>query len=165
MGPVDRIICAGDCIDQSRFCSHTLGLLRELDADVILGNHDLDFLRSEGARELSTDGALREWLADRPRELRFEIQGLRVRIVHATGWSPDFPYVTPVHPHFARFEDESVDVLVYGHTHVPVIQKVGCTLVVNPGSVGEGRPGPEGFVRSCAVLDVTHCEARIIDID
>ncbi|MFC6438221.1 metallophosphoesterase family protein [Novosphingobium resinovorum] len=57
------------------------------------------------------------------------------------------------------------DVLIYGHTHVPVVRRLGGTLVINPGSVGEGRPEPRGFVRSCAVLDTATGEARIIDLD
>ncbi|MFD2138397.1 metallophosphoesterase family protein [Novosphingobium resinovorum] len=55
--------------------------------------------------------------------------------------------------------------LIYGHTHVPVVRRLGGTLVINPGSVGEGRPEPRGFVRSCAVLDTATGEARIIDLD
>jgi putative phosphoesterase len=164
MGAIDRLICAGDVIDQSRFCSRTVALLQALGAETILGNHDLAFLSSEGARG-RIDAVRGAWLAGRPEELCLDLGGLRVRVVHATPWAGDFAYVTPAHPRFAGFEEEGTDVLIYGHTHVPVVRRLGGTLVINPGSVGEGRPGPRGFVRSCAVLDTATGEAGIIDLD
>lgn len=165
MGPVDRLICAGDCIDQSRFCNLTIGRLREAGADVILGNHDLHFLAGKARGSAQVDPALSDWLASRGHELRLELGGMRIRVVHATPWPSDFAYVAPGHPQFHRFEEEGVDVLIYGHTHMPVVRRLGATLVVNPGSVGEGRPEPRGFVRSCAVLDTARGEARIVDLD
>ncbi|WP_404476797.1 metallophosphoesterase family protein [Novosphingobium sp. BL-52-GroH] len=165
MGPVDRLVCAGDCIDQSRFCNDTVARLRDTGALAILGNHDLHCLAGEARRSPRVDPVLADWLADRPRELRLELGGLRIRVVHATSWPSDFAYVPPGHAHFQRFEDDDVDVLIYGHTHMPVVKRLGRTLVINPGSVGEGRPEPRGFVRSCAVLDTACGEARIVDLD
>jgi predicted phosphodiesterase len=43
---------------------------------------------------------------------------------------------------------------MYGHTHVPIATRVAKTLVINPGSAGEGRPTTHGFISSCAVLDL-----------
>jgi len=43
------------------------------------------------------------------------------------------------------------------------VRQVGAALVINPGSVGVGRPREEGFVQSCAVLDLARGTADILD--
>ena len=51
---------------------------------------------------------------------------------------------------------------VLGHTHVPMAARKGRTLVVNPGSIGEGRGSdPERSV-SYAVLDTDSEEVEIV---
>jgi putative phosphoesterase len=164
-GPIDRLICAGDAIDQTRFCERTIAILGDRDALAIQGNHEVQFFGGSGGPGLSADHTLREWLALRPREVRLTLEGRRLHLVHATSWSGDFPYVPPNHRDFGRFGESDADIVIYGHTHTPVIRRIGGVLVINPGSVGEGRPEPTGFVRSCALLDLATGEARIIDLD
>lgn len=165
MGPVDRLICAGDAIDQSRFCERTVAMLCEHGFAAIIGNHEHYFFTGacrDGKRE---ESALHRWLRERPRELRFSAGARDVRVVHATSWDDSFDYVTPAHASFGRFGECSADIVIYGHTHQPVVRRINGTLVVNPGSVGEGRPDVTGFVRSCAVVDCVALEAWIIDLD
>jgi predicted phosphodiesterase len=61
-----------------------------------------------------------------------------------------------------RFGETTADILLYGHTHQPVVQRARNTLVVSPGSTGEPRITDGGEELSCAVLDITHTDARII---
>ncbi|KAF0178206.1 MAG: phosphodiesterase [Nitrospirae bacterium] len=52
------------------------------------------------------------------------------------------------------------DIVIYGHTHEPVVRRVGNTLVVNPGEVCGwlyGKP-------SVAVLDLTALQAEILPL-
>lgn len=52
------------------------------------------------------------------------------------------------------------DLVLFGHTHRPLVMKVGHVLVVNPGEACgymSGRP-------TCAVVDLDGLEARILDI-
>jgi protein phosphatase len=37
--------------------------------------------------------------------------------------------------------DKSIDMLIWGHTHYPVITKLNGVLLINPGSVGQPRDG------------------------
>ncbi len=165
LGSIDRLICLGDAIDQSRFCNRTVAMLRDHDALCILGNHEQAFFVSSGHSAASVDSGLANWLKASPQRLDLEYSGRHLEVVHSTSWPSGHAYVPPDHMDFQRFERQGVDVVLYGHTHQPVVRAVGSTLVVNPGSIGEGRPTLSGFIRSCARLDVETLTAEIIDID
>jgi putative phosphoesterase len=165
MGPIDRLLCLGDSIQQSLFCNETVALLRDRDALAIRGNHEDAFFAGTGRAAAGVDPVLADWLAARPPAIAFEAVGRRVLLVHSTPWPSGHAYVPPSHRDFSRFADAGADILLYGHTHQPVVRRIGATLVVNPGSTGEGRPTDHGFVRSCAVLDPAAMTAEIIDLD
>ena len=61
---------------------------------------------------------------------------------------------------FARYE---ADVIVYGHTHQPLIVQAGTRLVVNPGAAGPAR---FDIKPSVAILEVNAgaATARILDL-
>jgi putative phosphoesterase len=165
MGAVDRLVCLGDSIQQGRFSNETIALLRERDALTIRGNHEEAFFSGAGRTMSRIDPDLADWLVSRPASIAFEAEGRRVLLVHSTPWPSSHSYVVPTHRDFARFAEADADIVLYGHTHVPVVREIEGVLVVNPGSVGEGRPTGRGFVRSCAVLDLTRFEVEIIDLD
>jgi putative phosphoesterase len=165
MGPTEGLICLGDSISQTRFCNATIALLRAHAAVTIIGNHEQAFFAGAARQGASVDRELADWLASRPTELELQVRGRRLLLVHSTPWPSGHAYVPEGHRDFHRFAVPGADVVLYGHTHQPLVRRLGGCLVVNPGSVGEGRPGPHGFVRSCAVLDVDAGEAEIIDLD
>ncbi len=55
------------------------------------------------------------------------------------------------------------DVIVYGHTHVQKVERVGATLIVNPGSAGPRR---FEFMPSVALLTIEDgvAEAKIVPL-
>ncbi|MGE4430947.1 MAG: metallophosphoesterase [Sphingobium sp.] len=165
MGTIDHLVCLGDSIQQAAFSNETTALLRRNEALTILGNHEEAFFAGPGRNAPGVDPDLAGWLAARPARIACEMAGRRVLIVHSTPWPSSHAYVPPGHRDFGRFDEADADILLYGHTHMPVVRQLGSTLVVNPGSTGEGRPTSNGFVRSCAVLDLATAEARIIDLD
>ncbi|PTR12569.1 MULTISPECIES: metallophosphoesterase [unclassified Novosphingobium] len=165
MGPIDRLICLGDAISEASFSNDTVELLRSHDALAILGNHEEAFFAGHGPRAASVDTDLANWLAARPTRIVTWLGGRRVLIVHSTPWRSGHAYVSQSHRDFHRMAEPGFDIVLYGHTHQPVVREVGATLIVNPGSLGEGRPTEQGFVRSYAMLDLTTREARIVDLD
>lgn len=163
MGPVDRLICAGDSIYDYRFSNEVIALLRECDADVIWGNHEEMFFGRLGERARRQPGIDRshlEWLRARPAELEFTLAGKKFLVVHSTPWMPRGDYVFPQSPELRRYGEVDADYVLYGHTHVPVVKRVGRALVVNPGSAGDAR---YGMGLSCAAIDLVADEARIVD--
>jgi uncharacterized protein len=67
-----------------------------------------------------------------PETARVELGGVRVAIIHGQ----QFRMLTP-RAIAERFAD--ADLAVHGHSHQPGIERVGGTLVVNPGSAGPRR--------------------------
>ena len=165
MGPIDGLICLGDAINQASFCNETVGLLRAHDAITILGNHEEAFFAGPGRHRAPVDSEMADWLAGQPTAVETRLGAMRALIVHSTPWPSGHAYVPRGHRDFHRFAVPGFDVVLYGHTHQPVVCQLGETLVINPGSVGEGRPMMHGFVRSCAVLDTEARRATIIDLD
>ena len=94
-----------------------------------------------------TDQAAKDFMRELPFDLRFELGGQRVRLVHGS----------PRKVNEYLFEDKPArtferiaagadcDVLVFGHTHKPWIHEYGGVLFVNCGSVGKPKDGdPRG---------------------
>ncbi len=157
MGDADEFFCLGDCINQYRFSNPVVELLKERNVHTIWGNHEEVFYgplgtRARGARWI--DPGLLEWLARRPPRIEVTMAGRRLLLVHSTPSAPYGGYITANHASFAKFGETAADIVLYGHTHEPVATRVGRTLVVNPGSVGEGRPVDDGYLQSCALLDL-----------
>jgi putative phosphoesterase len=166
MGDVDELICLGDSIYEYRFSNEVVRLLKERQAQVILGNHEEYFFGPLGERARTRDNVdqgLAEWLAGQPHRAELTAHGSRVLLVHSTPWEPRGAYV---HPHSAlltRFGEADADIVLYGHTHQQLAERIGNVLVVNPGSAGEARDHRNGRQLSCAVLDVASEEVTLID--
>ena len=167
MAPIDRLLVLGDVIDEARFSAETVRMLRRNDAIAIRGNHDAMFLEGPGAAARRGRVAEQDdlaWLASLPDQYMLMVGGRRLQMVHATPWPSDYAYVTPNHRLFPRFAESEADIILYGHTHEPVVRELGGKLIVNPGSIGHGRPTATGFVRSFALLDLPEGAARIEDL-
>lgn len=88
-----------------------------------------------------------------PDRLTTTVDGLRLSMLHANPFAPDFDYFYADDRRFARCDELDTDVLVLGHTHVPMVRRFGSTLTINPGSLVLSRdPGGHG-VLTYAVLD------------
>jgi uncharacterized protein len=108
---VDHLIHAGDI--------GSLDLLGELEAiaplTAVWGN---------------TDGFdLRERL---PAEVEIELAGIRIAVTHGHRFGSPTPTLV-------SDEFPSADLVVFGHTHQPLIEHRGTQLIVNPGSCGPRR--------------------------
>jgi putative phosphoesterase len=163
MGDVEGLLCLGDSIWEYRFSNEVVRLLKEREAVAILGNHEEGFFSEEGARARSADWidrTLLSWLAALPLRAELPIGGKKLLLVHSTPWEPRGGYVFPHSSLLDRFDESGADFVLYGHTHAPLLRRVGKTLVINPGSAGEPR---NGWQLSCAVLDTESEEAAIID--
>ena len=166
MGEVDRLICLGDSIYEYRFSNEVVGLLREREAEVILGNHEECFFGPQGVRARArgnVDPVLAAWLAAQPHRRALTVGGKRLLLVHSTPWEPRGVYVHPASPLLDRFAEADADVVLYGHTHQQVVRRVGRVLVINPGSAGDARDARNAGQLSCAVLDTASEEVEVLD--
>ena len=82
--------------------------------------------------------ALRELL---PKELVVEVEEARIGVVHIPG-----PAAGRAERLVRRFP--GCDAVVFGHTHLPVVERHGWVWLLNPGSPTERRRGPvHSFLR------------------
>ena len=131
LAAAELIVHAGDFV--------ALSVLEELRAlapvEAVYGNMD--------------EPALRESL---PRERVVEVAGARIGVVHIPG--PAAGRETRLSVRFP-----GCDAVVYGHTHIPQVARVGSggVWILNPGSPTERRRGP---VHSMLVLEVESGEIR-----
>jgi putative phosphoesterase len=164
MGDVDELLCLGDAISHTRFSNEVVGMLRDRGARMVLGNHDIDYLKRLSAAQTQrglVDGDLVDWLKAQPERIDLDVAGKRLLMVHATPWSWD--YVYPGSREMRRFAEVDADFVLGGHTHTMFAGRIGRPLVINPGSAGHGRDQGAGPTVSCAVLDAVTDEVRLIE--
>lgn len=165
MGPVDERVCLGDSIREYLFSNEVVGLLRDHGFITIQGNHEQVFFGPQGERPRSASWIapdLLQWLKVQPDRLTLRREGRDILLVHSTPWPSGGRYVCANDREFSRFGEVSADVVLYGHTHEPVVARAGRALIVNPGSTGEPRVRDAHLEMSCAVLDVGALSSRII---
>ncbi len=92
------------------------------------------------------------WDPSLPESRELELGGVRIHLQHGHELGrPKAPRVGAAYAH--------CQVAVYGHTHVPVIEQVGDTLVVNPGAAGPKRFDLTPTVALLTITDgVAHAE-------
>lgn len=76
-----------------------------------------------------------DFTPDMPEEIIYEVEGKKIFITHG--------HYLNVKNGTSRLEkkakEEKLDVVLFGHTHIPLIKKVSSTLILNPGSLGFPR--------------------------
>ena len=59
-------------------------------------------------------------------------------------------------------KDNNIDIVVYGHTHIPVYKKIDNIIFINPGSTTYPRGGSEcGFGILTLYNDISYKEIKI----
>ncbi len=155
-GRVERLLMVGDAMDQYRFSNEVLELIMQRGMAYVLGNHERTILSLHGDRARAASHVKPElvaFLRTVPERLLLELDGKRLLMVHGSPWPPYDDYVYPGSQLLERFAELGVDYVTTGHTHVRLLTRVGSTLIVNPGSVGESRDPTLGRLLSYAVLD------------
>lgn len=163
----EAVYCSGDLVGYGQHPNDVCQLIEERAIATIYGNYDyaiareLDdcgcFYPTPKHREIGqgsvawtlahTDERSKRFMRDLPFDLRFEVAGKRVRLVHGS----------PRKVNEYLLEDRAVstfvriaqladcDILLFGHTHKPWVREYGGVLFVDCGSVGKPKDGdPRG---------------------
>jgi putative phosphoesterase len=145
-----RVLCAGDSIGYYTFPNEVLDLLRGRRVESIAGNHEMAAMGADVAWFNAPAGEAIQWTMERlteanwgylhglPRRLHLDIGGKRVAIIHGSPYDDD-EYVYPHVAHRGLLEAADADILILGHTHVPMTRVYPEGIIVNPGSVGQPR--------------------------
>jgi putative phosphoesterase len=133
----DLILHAGDVC--------TAEVLEELGTyapvQAVLGNNDCPDVAAWGA----------------PETLHLELVGLRVGMVHDTG--PSDGRLTRLRRRFPNS-----DLVVFGHSHIPMDRGEPGLRIFNPGSPTDKRRQPYGTLGKLTILDGTLVQAQIVEL-
>lgn len=162
---VDTILCAGDIAGYGDELDQTVELLLQSDCQAIAGNHDLWYLErlSNNTADQCNPGTSL-FLEKLPATVEMAIESRSLYMVHA---SPPRSYLDGIKLLDAegnldpglrqewtrRLAGFSHEVLIVGHTHQVYAERLGETLVVNPGSTR--------FNHTCAILTFPGLEFRL----
>jgi putative phosphoesterase len=160
---VDAVFCGGDLVGYGPHPNEVCATIEGLAMPTIYGNYDYAIGRDledcgcayvdkhdRAIGQLSVDWTLthttrraKDFMCNLPFDLRFELAGKRVRLVHGSPRKvneylfEDKP--TRTFERIAALAD--CDVLVFGHTHKPWIHEYGGVRFVNCGAVGKPKDG------------------------
>ena len=161
---VERVFCAGDIAGYGEGLTETISLMEENGCRSILGNHDLWYL-DRHTKDKHSDTV--SFFNSLPYVLRLTIEGKKLYFVHA---SPSQSLMKGIHlldengrviPEQKKIWDDYLtdfeyDVLVVGHTHQVFAEKLGNTLLINPGSTK--------FNHTCAILSLPDMTCRVVPL-
>ncbi len=150
----DVTLCAGDLVGYCAEPNEVVDLAKSKNMKVILGNHDYGAITSDiaGLNPIAARAVL--WTADKlsgenakylrnlPEQLKLTCGAKKVVVIHGSPRDPLFEYVFPDISNrelFKLVRDVDADILILGHTHVPMMRVIQNKLVINPGSVGQPR--------------------------
>jgi putative phosphoesterase len=160
-GPVDHILFAGDAVNYGPEPRRSIEWLEQHEVIGVRGNHDhavafgadpraspakqpLALAMRDWTRE-QIDPAQTAWLVKLPRQLDCFVGGVKFYVVHGTPVDPLYDYrLKPDCPESLLEQvlvEVKADVLVAGHTHLPLLRPHGSMRIVNPGSVGQPLDG------------------------
>jgi len=169
----DELVCLGDVVGYGPQPNEVIERLRELRPTVVLmGNHDdaaitgdtRDFSPHaaraiDWTRKMVTQESL-EYLATLKLSTRLERCEATLALFHGSPRNPLTEYVYPGSPESAYrniMQRAAADIVLLGHTHIPMLYQFNGRLVANPGSVGQPRDGDRRA--SFAMLTLSKGEA------
>jgi putative phosphoesterase len=173
----EQIVCAGDLVSKGSDAAGVIGLLQARAIPTVQGNHDADacsdgfILVYKNERDgidmpytESLSDEMRCYLRTLPSALRFEWEGKRIVMVHASTWDQNI--IIKSEGDRALLErlatEADADVVILGHVHEPMRANVGRCIIVNPGCVYYGYPE---FRSTCALLTLPECALTVFDVN
>ncbi|MBQ7058697.1 MAG: metallophosphoesterase family protein [Firmicutes bacterium] len=177
---ITRIFCLGDIVAKGTHSEECVKIIKETCEVAVQGNCD-DVFSSEidltGKSELTvqrirwnqnklSDGS-KEYLRNLPFAHEFYLSGRLVRIFHSSPERND-AYIGGFHPIdrlFGMFlpsektpSDQIADIVIYGHIHLPYMQKLYNRVLLNAGSAGNAMdcvrdPARDGDFRNTALIN------------
>ena len=161
---VDATFCLGDIAGYGGDFDATVALLVDHGCQAILGNHEIWYLEDHADAE---ETPASRWVGSLPRVVQLTIEGKRLYMVHAS--PPDSTMdgirlldldgnvIADAREYWSqRLQGFGDEVLLVGHTHQVFCERIGGTLVINPGSTR--------FNHSCAILNLPGLELQIFGL-
>jgi putative phosphoesterase len=153
----DALICLGDIVGYGAQPNEVVERIQGLNPLVaLMGNHDYAVVTGDTAGFSQHAAEAVEWTRKHIKEdncrylsslqpsKKIELDGVQVGLFHGSPHDPLFEYI---YPGIRKAELEQLiqkagtQLVLLGHTHVPMIYSVEEKMLANPGSVGQPRDG------------------------
>jgi len=150
----DLILCAGDLIGYNPWPNECIRLIQQNRVQSVIGNHDAaivagsnDIMNPQAkfalqyTHQIISDENV-EYLSSFSKKLTIQVEDVKLCIYHGSPLFPLKQYVYPWAPQgFLRMlvDMAESDILILGHTHIPMVFNFDDKLLINPGSVGQPR--------------------------
>jgi putative phosphoesterase len=154
----DLLWCLGDLVDYGPEPNEVIQWVHDKAAVCVRGNHDhavgfdvdsqcsAPFRRLAASTRHFTQHVIgdvdAEYLRNLPIQREIAVESTSFYLAHAIPTDPLFGYCPEESD---RWKQEASwidsDVLLVGHTHTPFVRRIGKTLIVNPGSIGQPKTG------------------------
>lgn len=154
----DELWVLGDLVNYGPEPEPVVNFVRSKASVVVRGNHDNSIGLNEAPRcsarfqamaeatRRYTDSVLgfgpKDYLRNLPLRVESQRGKTRFYLCHAVPSDPLFGYCEAESPRWLQEADSvDADVILVGHTHVPIVRTLGTRMMVNPGSLGQPKTG------------------------
>lgn len=154
MPEVDRIICAGDLVGFGPQPNEVIETISSNNITTVLGNHDNAVVNEKFSSLDERAERVARWtrakleknnlnfLKKLDKTVEIEEEGYEIYIAHGSPRKPLKEYIYPGTSNRALVkmtQTTDSDIVVLGHTHIPLEQMIQGKLIINPGAVGQPR--------------------------
>jgi putative phosphoesterase len=157
---VDRVLCAGDLVGRGPYPDQVVSLVRQRGIVTVRGNHD------EWSYNLSEGNAA--YLRLLPIDWQGEIAGRSVFMCHGKPgnniWGLYRDHLSDTLLNMMLYSLK-VDVLITGHTHLPMCIQVERGCLVNPGSLYRFNNTTRASSHTYGVLHLPQIAFEVFDIE
>lgn len=184
---IDLVFCGGDLVGYGAYPNEVINLIRKYRVPTIMGNYDegVGFGKSDCGCAY-TDPQTEEWgrislqwtkkqvnlenrafLRSLLGRIQFTACGKKVLIVHG---SPrqinEYLYADRPEESVLRFfDEEKVDIIICGHTHLPYTRIMSSKCLINAGSVGKPKDGDGRATYTVIKLTESSLETEVIRVN
>jgi len=154
IGKVDKILFLGDFVGYGAKPNEVIQIANELKMVSVMGNHDYASITDDASGFNPHAAAAAHWTHKRlseeskkflntlPLTANFKINRYKLLLVHGSPLDPLNEYIFPdADEHLLRgfLKKAYADVLLLGHTHIPMLIELKEGCILNPGGVGQPR--------------------------
>lgn len=184
---IDLVFCGGDLVGYGAYPNEVINLIRKYRIPTIMGNYDdgvgfnkndcgcayvdsqmkeLDHISLEWTKkQVSFEN--RAFLRSLLERVQFTACGKKILIIHG---SPrqinEYLYTDlPEESVLKFFDNENVDIIICGHTHLPYTRVMDAKCLINVGSVGKPKDGDNRAAYTVIKLTESSLETEVIRVN
>jgi putative phosphoesterase len=173
MHDYDFLVCLGDLVGYGPQPNEVVQEIRQMNPQIIIaGNHDYATVTGDTSNFVAHASRAIEWTRRRltpqncsylsrlPHHSTWSVDDFTIACFHGSPRDPLNEYVYPGVPdsvYQALIEETSANILILGHTHMPLYVSTASGTLINPGSIGQPRDGDPRA--SYAILEITNGKA------